>query len=184
MKLWRRESADSADERGLLRWVKNRDKRDKEASPLDQGLDLINERLGYTEANQHRRAARTRVVPTGDIARSIFYAPDMDGQAEPGEVVWFNVPTTPPKERSMLVVGRDRHDVLGLLISADENHADEKDWMPIGSGEWKPSGEPCWVRMDKTLSIPETDLRRRGALFPARRFERVAEHLRKRFDWA
>lgn len=165
---------------------RRRQRRDPAAEqrPLDQGLELINERLGYTEASTRRRAARTRVVPTGDIARSIFYAPDMDGQAEPGEVVWFHVPTSPPKERSMLVVGRDRHDVLGLLISSDDNHAEDEDWMPIGSGEWKPTGEPCWVRMDKTLSIPETDLRRRGALFPARRFERVADHLRKRFDWA
>ncbi len=151
---------------------------------LDQGLKILNERMGNSPTSERRRAARTRVVPTGEISRSIFYAPDMDGQAEPGEVVWFNVPTTPLKERSMLVVGRDRHDVLGLLISANEDHAGEDDWLPIGSGEWKPTGEPCWVRTDKTLFIPETDLRRRGALFPARRFAHIAEHLRKRFDWA
>lgn len=153
-------------------------------SPLDQGLRLLNERLGNGPTHRQRRAARTRVIPTGDIPRAIFYAPDMDGQAEPGEVVWFNVPTTPMRERSMLVVGRERQDVLGLLISSDEIHADDDDWLPIGSGEWKPSGDPCWIRLDKTLSIPETDLRRRGALFPARRFERIADHLRKRFDWA
>ena len=84
----------------------------------------------------------------------------------------------------MLVVGRDRHDVLGLLISADENHADEKDWMPIGSGEWKPSGEPCWVRLDKTLCVPESDVHRRGATLPPLRFERVANRLRDHFDWS
>ena len=93
-------------------------------SPLDQGLRLLNERLGNGPTHRQRRAARTRVIPTGDIPRAIFYAPDMDGQAEPGEVVWFNVPTTPMRERSMLVVGRERQDVLGLLISSDEIHAD------------------------------------------------------------
>ncbi|MCT1683336.1 type II toxin-antitoxin system PemK/MazF family toxin [Corynebacterium appendicis] len=151
---------------------------------LDQGLKILNERMGNSPTRVRRRPARTRVVPTRDISRSIFYAPDMDGQAEPGEVVWFNVPTTPLKERSMLVVGRDRHEVLGLLISANEDHADDSDWVAIGCGEWKATGEPCWVRMDKTLFVPETDLRRRGALFPARRFEHIADHLRKHFDWA
>lgn len=150
---------------------------------LDQGLRILNERMGNSPTSERRRAARTRVVPTGEISRNIFYAPDMDGQAEPGEVVWFNVPTTPVKERSMLVVGRDGHDVLGLLISANEDHADDSNWLAIGSGEWKPTGEPCWVRLDKTLFTPETDLRRRGALFPARRFEHIAEHLRTHFNW-
>jgi len=37
--------------------------------------------------------------------------------------------------------------------------------------------------MDKTLFVAETDLRRRGALFPARLFEHIADHLRKHFDW-
>ncbi|MCT1452656.1 MULTISPECIES: type II toxin-antitoxin system PemK/MazF family toxin [unclassified Corynebacterium] len=151
---------------------------------LDQGLEILNDRMGNSPTSQRRRAARARVVPTGEISRNIFYAPDMDGQAEPGEVVWFNIPTVPLRERALLVVGRDHHDVLGLLISANEDHADEANWLPIGCGEWNPSGEPCWVRLDKTLYVPETDLRRRGALFPARLFEHIAEHLRKRFDWA
>ena len=150
---------------------------------LDQGLQILNERMGNSPTSERRRAARARVIPTKEISRNIFYAPDMDGQAEPGEVVWFNVPSTPLKERAMLIVGRDRHEVLGLLISANENHADEENWVAIGSGAWKPTGEPCWVRMDKTLFVAETDLRRRGALFPARLFEHIADHLRKHFDW-
>ena len=156
----------------------------RQRTPLKEGLKLLNERLGNSPTQHHRRPARTKVFPTADIPRSIFYAPDMDGQAEPGEVVWFYVPATPLRERSMLVVGRDRQDVLGLLISSNDDHADDDAWLPIGSGEWKTTGEPCWVRLDKTLAIPETDLRRRGALFPPRRFDRIADHLRKHFDWA
>ena len=151
---------------------------------LDQGLALLHDRVANQIEMRRKRASRMDVRPTGSVPRNVYYAPDMDGQAEPGEVVWFNVPTTPLKERSMLVVGRDRHEVLGLLISANEDHADDSDWVAIGCGEWKATGEPCWVRMDKTLFVPETDLRRRGALFPARRFEHIADHLRKHFDWA
>lgn len=155
------------------------------ASALDQGLDLLNERLGNTAYTENELpAARVEVIPTATISRNIYYAPDMDGQAEPGEVVWFNPSTDPPQERSMLVVGRNRHDVLGLLISGEENHTDDDDWLTIGSGEWQTSGEPCWVRLDKVLSIPEEDVRRRGTLFPPRRFERIADTLRRRFDWS
>lgn len=107
----------------------------------------------------------------------------MDGQAEPGEVVWVTVPSTPPSQRCVLIVGREHHDVLGLLISPDKDHAEDEDWLAIGAGEWEPSGEPCWVRVDKTLLIPEIDVLRRGAFVPQRRFERVANRLRDRFDW-
>ncbi|MBG6122114.1 type II toxin-antitoxin system PemK/MazF family toxin [Corynebacterium aquatimens] len=161
------------------------DRRRRDTSALDQGLDLLNERLGNTsEKLSDLPVAHIEVIPTATMSRNIFYAPDMDGQAESGEVVWFSPPTDPPQERSMLVVGRDRHEVLGLLISANENHTDDEDWLPIGSGEWQASGTPCWVRLDKVLSIPEDNVRRRGTLFPPRRFERIADSLRKRFDWS
>lgn len=155
--------------------------------PLDEGLELLNERLGSSpRASRDRRkesVARLIVKPTSRVARSIYYAPDMDGQAEPGEVVWVRVPSTPPRERSLLIVGREHHDVFGLLISPDKAHADDGDWLAIGSGEWEASGDPCWVRMDKTLMVSETDVHRRGASVPRRRFERVAHHLREHFDW-
>lgn len=151
---------------------------------LDQGLALINERLTSQVQHRRERASRVLVRPTGTLARNVYYAPDMDGGAEPGEVVWVTVPSQPPKRRSMLVVGREHHDVLGLLISPDEEHADDDRWFEIGPGEWCETGRPCWVRMDKTLVVPETDLHRRGTTVPPRRFEGVANRLRERFDWS
>ncbi|AWB85123.1 hypothetical protein C3E79_08380 [Corynebacterium liangguodongii] len=108
----------------------------------------------------------------------------MDGQAEPGEVVWASVPSDPPRERSLLIIGREHHDLLALLISPAKEHAHSPDWLDIGSGEWESSGEPCWVRVDKTLVVAETDVHRRGASIPLRRFERVAHRLREDYGWA
>ena len=154
---------------------------------MEEGLALLNERLGSSprapRESKKASVARLIVKPTSRVARSIYYAPDMDGQAEPGEVVWVTVPSTPPRERSLLIVGREHHDVLGLLISPDKEHATHPDWLDIGSGDWEASGEPCWVRMDKTLLVSETDVHRRGASVPPRRFERVANRLRDHFDW-
>lgn len=90
----------------------------------------------------------------------------MDGQAEPGEIVWVTVPSDPPQERSLVVIGREHHDVLGLLISPREKHRHEDHWLGIGSGEWDDTGDPCWVRLDKTLMVPETEVHRRGTYIP------------------
>ena len=70
---------------------------------LDQGLALLHERV--TDQIEHRRnhASRVNVRPTGAVPRNVYYAPDMDGGAEPGEVVWVTVPSQPPRERSMPV---------------------------------------------------------------------------------
>lgn len=155
------------------------------AASLDEGLALLNERLASPAAQRRSKlAARVHIQPTAKISRNIYYAPDMDGNTEPGEVVWVTVPSQPPSERSMLVVGRDNHEVLGLLISPQQQHADDARWLGIGAGEWDPSGEPCWVRLDKTLCVPETDVHRRGTTVPRLRFERVANRLRDHFDWS
>lgn len=160
-------------------------KRARELDPsLEKGLALLNERLARPNSQRRERlASRVHVKPTAAIPRNIYYAPDMDGGAEPGEVVWVTVPSEPPSERSMLVVGRDRADVLGLLISPEKDHADDSRWLGIGSGGWDATGEPCWVRLDKTLCVPESDVHRRGTTVPPLRFERVANRLRDHFDW-
>jgi len=154
------------------------------AGSLDQGLALLSERLGTRADSRREHAARVDVRPTNSIARNIYYAPDMDGGAEPGEVVWVTVPSHPPERRSMVVVGRDRHDILGLLISPDAQHADDDRWFEIGHGDWCETGQSCWVRLDKTLIVPEADVHRRGTTVPRRRFERIANRLRERFDWS
>lgn len=164
---------------------RNRGSKDEHrVGSLDQGLALLNERLGTRNpAHEPRTATYVTVRPTAHLPRNIYYAPDMDGNAEPGEVVWVTVPSHPPRQRSMLVVGRERGEVLGLLISSEAEHASDERWLGIGAGEWNASGKPCWVRLDKTMIVPESDLHRSGTIIPQRRFERVANRLRDRFDW-
>lgn len=162
-----------------------------EKDPLDTGLARINDRLGFhthQAGPDPRKPATIRVERTADRARSIFFAPDMDGQADSGEVVWVWAPTdgvnAPPSERAVLVIGRTRTTVLGLLISPNPVHAEEDSWLEIGSGEWDESGRQCWIRLDRILEISEEQVRRQGTLFPQRRFERIANRLRTVYHWA
>jgi len=161
------------------------------ASPLDSGLSRINERLGlqtdFRPEAVRAAASAIRVEATERMSRNIYYAPDMDGQAEPGEVVWIWAPSDgpdmPPRERAMLVIGRDRHTILGLLISPNPKHAGAETWLDIGAGEWDASGRQCWIRLDRVLEVSEQGVRRQGALFPQRRFERIANRLRNHYHW-
>ncbi|MDK6492845.1 PemK-like, MazF-like toxin of type II toxin-antitoxin system [Corynebacterium coyleae] len=151
---------------------------------LDHGFTLFGDRLTSQIQQRRGRAPQVSVRPTDSVCRSIYYAPDMDGTAEPGEVVWVTVPSHPPRQRSILIVGRERHDVLGLLISPEREHENDERWFEIGPGDWESSGQPCWVRLDKTLVVPESDVERRGTTVPPRRFQRVANTLRERFNWS
>ncbi|WP_246118161.1 type II toxin-antitoxin system PemK/MazF family toxin [Corynebacterium canis] len=158
---------------------------------LDRGLAHLGDRLGLdappNDEPRRRAIAVVNAKPTHALARSLYYAPDMDGQADPGEVVWImvntNGPDKPPMERAIVVVGRAAHNILGLLISPDDAHKEEHNWLDIGAGAWDEASRQCWVRLDKVLEVPELHIRRQGAIIPRQRFERIANRLRKEYGW-
>lgn len=125
--------------------------------------------------------------PTAQRARKVSYAPDLDGKADPGEIVWtwvvYEDDPTRGKDRPVLVVGRERSVLLGLMLSSQERHADERDWVPIGSGDWDYEGRPSWVRLDRVLDVPEESIRREGAILERETFEVVAARLRTEYAW-
>lgn len=129
-----------------------------------------------------------RSAPTGDAARAVVYAPDLDGSADPGEVVWAWVPFEEDdgrgKDRPLLVVGRQGGDLVGLMLSSQHDRAGDRDWVSIGSGAWDREGRESFVRLDRVLEVDEHDIRREGAVLDRGRFDRVAGELRGRFGWS
>jgi hypothetical protein len=129
-----------------------------------------------------------RSAPTGDRARRVVYAPDLDGAADPGEVVWAWVPFEEDarrgKDRPLLVVGRAGGELLGLMLSSRHKRDGEPGWVGIGSGAWDREGRESFVRLDRVLEVAENGIRREGAVLPRDRFERVAEELRGRYGWS
>ena len=67
------------------------------------------------------------------------------------------------KDRPVLVVGRDRGTLLGLMLSSQEHHRDDRDWVGIGAGPWDYEGRESWVR---------------------EKFEVVAMRLRRDYSWS
>ena len=127
-------------------------------------------------------------VPTAHRARKLVYAPDLDGRADPGEVVWtwvvYEDDPTKGKDRPVLVVGRDNRTLLGLMLSSQERHRNDREWVGIGSGPWDYEARPSWVRLDRVLDVPEEGIRREGAILERETFEIVATRLRAEYSWS
>lgn len=123
-----------------------------------------------------RRPARRRAVP-----RHLAYTPDLDGRADPGEVVWMWVAyeddPTRGKDRPVLVVGREGNQLLGLMLSSRSDRGEQRNWLALGAGAWDHADRPSWVRLDRVLSMPEDGIRREGAVLDPDRFEAVAQAL-------
>lgn len=138
------------------------------------------------------RPVTSTSFPTAQRARKLVYAPDLDGRADPGEIVWAWVTheddPTRGNDRPVLVVGRDRRTLLGLMLSSQARYAGDRDWVGIGSGSWDDPTDirdkPSWVRLDRVLDVPEEGIRREGAVLDRESFEVVAARLRADYCWS
>lgn len=134
------------------------------------------------------RPVSSSFVPTAHRARRVSYAPDLDGRADPGEIVWtwvvFEDDPTRGKDRPVLVVGRDRSILLGLMLSSRDHHRDDPNWIGIGTGTWDYEGRASWVRLDRVLDVPEESIRREGAILEREVFDVVAARLRAQYSWS
>lgn len=161
--------------------------RDLVGRALRFGLDLLGTESGSrSAAPAPQRGART--VPSGERAREVVYAPDLDGAADPGEIVWTWVPyeedASQGKDRPVLVVARSSgSELLGLMLSSQGHRSDDDNWVGIGSGAWDGQGRDSYVRLDRVLEVPEHGIRREGAVVPRDRFDRVAGELRRSYGW-
>ncbi|MDX6258333.1 MAG: hypothetical protein QOH84_21, partial [Kribbellaceae bacterium] len=90
--------------------------------------------LGAAARPQQGRA--TAPQPRG--GRHVGYAPNLDGAADPGEIVWAWVPyeedASRGKDRPLLVVGREGENLLGLMLSSNSDREGQRHWLPLGTG--------------------------------------------------
>ncbi len=119
--------------------------------------------------------------------RQLVYAPQPDGQADPGEIVWtwvaYEDKPAEGKDRPVLVVGRERSTLLGLMLSSQHERDGQRHWLGLGPGAWDRDGRPSWVRLDRVLEVDEVGIRREGAVLDRARFDLVAKALRSDYGW-
>ena len=108
------------------------------------------------------------------------YSPSLDGDADPGEIVWTWVPFeedhSQGKDRPVLLVGRDGEYLLALMMtSKDHNNREHADpnYLDIGSGPWDPQGRASEVKLNRVIRVRLDAMRREGAIMPEDTFRLI-----------
>ncbi|GLW09321.1 hypothetical protein Misp01_44500 [Microtetraspora sp. NBRC 13810] len=131
-----------------------------------------------------------RQVHTVERAVALEYSPDLDGRADPGEIVWAWVPYEDDpargKDRPLLVIGRSGHGLLGMMLSSrGGDHRDQAaDWLELGAGPWDRRDRVSYLRLDRIYEFDDDGIRREGAVLDEDRFVQVALVLMEQYGWA
>ncbi|MFD2674245.1 type II toxin-antitoxin system PemK/MazF family toxin [Gulosibacter bifidus] len=118
------------------------------------------------------------------------YAPNPNGEANPGEIVWTWVPYeedhSQGKDRPVLIIGRDARWFLALQLTSKDHDVDAKQearagryWQDIGTGPWDKQGRPSEVRVNRIIRVAPDAVRREGAVLDRATFDQVANAVRK-----
>ena len=143
-------------------------------------------------ATSNRPHTSIREASIADALAHASYQPIMDGDADPGEVVWTWVPyqedASVGKDRPAVVIGAQGEGVY-LLQLTSKNHTREaaqeaaagRYWFDIGTGAWDSKGRPSEVRLDRALWVKATDVRREGSILPEVTWRRIVDALEEHY---
>ncbi|GAA1282383.1 type II toxin-antitoxin system PemK/MazF family toxin [Saccharothrix xinjiangensis] len=122
-----------------------------------------------------------REIHPAAAAATLEYSPDLDGLADPGEVVWAWVPfeedANRGKDRPLLVVGRRGRALLALMLTSRAPR-EQGEAVDLGSGRWDRDGRHSYLRLDRVFELDEDDIRREGSVLEPERFSLVVDALR------
>lgn len=174
--------------------------RDRGGAPtirrMAKWIDTLLKLVKQWQAAQRERdplAGKTKKKATPPARRvergvKVEYSPEMDGEADPGEVVWAWVPyeedATKGKDRPVVIIGRVVGAASGLLAGVPLTSKDtgRSDGVPVGTGAWDPKRRDSYAKVDRLLTIDASDVRREGSVLAKDRFDDVVGNLAKYHD--
>ena len=128
------------------------------------------------------------IAPPG-TEPTIVYSPDLDGDPDPGEIVWTWVPyeddPNQGKDRPVLVIGWSGDELAAVPLSSKDhgNRRDGDEWIEVGTGAWDSQGRPSYADAGRLLHVAPNDVRREGAILVRARFDAVVERVRVLHRW-
>lgn len=151
--------------------------RDRVRDTVSKGRDAITRRRsGGTSGGATTRASATTV--------RVEYAPVMDGDPDPGEVVWAWVPyeedPTQGKDRPIVVIGRRGDALVGIPLTSKRH--DEEAQVDVGTGGWDSQRRTSYARIWRLLEVDPGGMRREGAVLERDRFDRVIAAVGQYYD--
>jgi PemK-like, MazF-like toxin of type II toxin-antitoxin system len=122
----------------------------------------------------NRPAASDAIIQVG-------YAPKLDGDPDPGEVVWtwvtYEEDASRGKDRPVLIIGhRDQQLACVALTSKRHERAAQVD---VGTGPWDRDRRVSYASIDRLLDVAPESIRREGAILDRDRFDQVITALRE-----
>lgn len=134
-------------------------------------LDSLKQRIG---SGRRRSGARGGRRPRENVVR-IEYSPRLDGDPDPGEIVWTWVPYEDDpdqgKDRPVVVIGRRGDKLVGVPLTTRQNHREAQ--VSVGTGAWDGQRRTSYARIWRMLDIDADRTRREGAILDRRRFDDV-----------
>lgn len=155
----------------MPRWI------DKVSEAVHQAAAAIRHHERNTGKVERRPAPTAR--PVAEL--QVQYTPQLDGDPDPGEVVWTWVPfeedATLGKDRPVVIIGR-RGDVLSGVALTSREHGDGA--VDVGTGEWDSRRRTSYAKVDRLLDIDPDTVRREGAILNRRQFDEVIDAVVRR----
>ncbi len=133
---------------------------------------------------RHPTATRSRrsLPPEGVV--TIEYSPSIDGDPDPGEVVWTWVPfedlPEQGKDRPVVVIGRRGSTLVGIPLTTKRNGSEAQ--IAIGTGAWDPKRRQSYARIWRMLDLDADRMRREGAVLGRARFDQVTTAVDEYYD--
>lgn len=147
-----------------------------------QVVATLGERDGGRRVRRRPSDTETRAVTTGV---RIEYTPELDGDPDPGEVVWTWVPyeddPSMGKDRPVVIIGRTGDVLTGVPLTSNSSTGGRRgrggpdEAVPVGSGPWDSKGRPSYARVDRLIAVTPSAVRREGAILNRRAFDHVVE---------
>ena len=139
---------------------------------------LISKFKGFLRGSAKKTAA-TRDVD--DTRLQVEYSPCLDGDPDPGEVVWTWVPyeddPSQGKDRPVVIIGRRGANLAGVPLTSKQH--DYEPQVSVGTGPWDREGRPSYAKLERLLEVDPQQVRREGAILPRKAFDAVVEGVRR-----
>jgi hypothetical protein len=117
----------------------------------------------------------------GPSAIVVEYNPSLDGDADPGEVVWtwvtYEDDPSQGKDRPVVVIGHRGSQLVAVALTSKQH--DNEPQVQVGSGPWDREGRPSYAKVGRLLDIDPHRVRREGAILDRVHFDAVVAGARR-----
>lgn len=148
--------------------------------------------LGLTKKRARKRLPRGNDAPRAEARGAspkeqgpdkvrVRYAPSIDGDADPGEVVWtwvaFEDDPSQGKDRPVLIIGTRARALVAVPLTSKQK--DRAPQVSVGEGPWDRERRTSYARVDRLIEVDPARVRREGAVMPKDRFDAVIRAVRE-----